>query len=67
MDDGTTALPKGIGKPATSALEHHGMSCLEDVSRFSEAELLELHGVGPKAVRVLEEELIRHGMSLPER
>lgn len=59
-----TALPKGIGRPATGALEHHGVSLLEDVTRLSESELLALHGVGPKAVRVLKSELAQHGLTL---
>ncbi|OJT21106.1 DNA-binding protein [Archangium sp. Cb G35] len=58
------ALPKGIGRPATSALAVIGVTRLEQVARFTEKELLALHGVGPKAVRVLEAALLEKGLSL---
>ena len=46
-------LPKGIGKPATQALTSAGVTTLAQVARLTEAELPAVHGVGPKAVRVL--------------
>ncbi|WP_437809239.1 DNA-binding protein [Sorangium sp. So ce1078] len=58
------ALPKGIGKPATRALALVGVSRLDQVTRFSEAQLLALHGVGPKAVGVLKAALEAQGKSL---
>ncbi|MBO1330179.1 MmcQ/YjbR family DNA-binding protein [Streptomyces sp. VRA16 Mangrove soil] len=57
-------LPGGIGRPATRALLGAGIDTLDRVARHSEAELLALHGVGPKAVRVLKEELAGHGLTL---
>ncbi|MCF0080783.1 hypothetical protein [Streptomyces lomondensis] len=58
-------LPAGIGRPATQALCGAGLTTLEQVARHSRAELLALHGVGPKAVRVLAEALERRGLALP--
>jgi hypothetical protein len=58
-------LPGAIGKPATRALLGAGLSTLAQVATRTEAELLALHGVGPKAVRILREELHQKGMSLP--
>lgn len=46
-------LPKEIGKPATNALLIAGVTTLSQVSEMSDDELLSLHGVGPKAVRIL--------------
>lgn len=46
-------LPSGIGRPATRALAGAGITTLDDVAVRSEQELLALHGVGPKAVRIL--------------
>ncbi|MFC8922005.1 helix-hairpin-helix domain-containing protein [Cellulosimicrobium sp. NPDC057127] len=46
-------LPATIGGPATRALLEAGVTSLSDVARLSDAELLALHGVGPKAVRLL--------------
>ncbi|GAA1315801.1 hypothetical protein ACFSWE_01740 [Leucobacter albus] len=56
-------LPK-IGRPATSALLQLGATTLAEVAGFSRAELLALHGVGPKAVRILEEALAAAGAGL---
>jgi predicted flap endonuclease-1-like 5' DNA nuclease len=50
-------LPAGIGAPATRALAAAGITRLEQLTSFSEAELLKLHGVGPKSIRVLREAL----------
>lgn len=46
-------LPKSIGEPATNALLAAGISTLEQVAKFSDKDLLALHGVGPKAVHIL--------------
>ena len=54
-------LPK-IGAPATQALHAQGIDSLRQVALHTEAELSELHGVGPKAIRILRDELERHGL-----
>ncbi|HET8985556.1 MAG TPA: hypothetical protein VFN03_07335 [Trueperaceae bacterium] len=54
---GLDALPKSIGKPATRALLAAGVHTLSDVAAMPESELLVLHGVGPKAIRLLQEAL----------
>ncbi len=60
-----TALPR-IGRPATQALELIGVTTLEAVAERSERELLALHGVGPKAVRILKAELEAQGLEFAE-
>ena len=52
-----TPLPPGIGGPATAALALVGITTLDDVRGVDLDELLRLHGVGPKAIRVLREAL----------
>lgn len=61
---GPDSLPKAIGKPATQALLAAGVSSLSEVTKLSSSELLAMHGVGPKAVSLLEAELIRRGLAL---
>ncbi|MDI6024476.1 helix-hairpin-helix domain-containing protein [Leucobacter sp. UT-8R-CII-1-4] len=56
-------LPK-IGAPATRALANVGVTSLDQVAEWSETDLLALHGVGPKAVRILKESLSARGMAL---
>src|SRR5690606_14972950 len=50
-------LPESIGKPATRALLGAGIVTLDDVAARSDEDLLALHGVGPRAVRLLREAL----------
>ncbi len=55
-----------IGAPATRALAAIGIRSLEQLAGFPRARLAALHGVGPKALRILEQELARHGLELGE-
>ena len=57
-------LPKAIGGPATRALVGAGITTLDQVAALSEARLLAMHGVGPKAARVLSEALSATGRRL---
>lgn len=57
-------LPPGIGKPALRALHAAGIETLAQVAMRSESELAALHGVGPKALRVLKATLAERGASL---
>jgi predicted flap endonuclease-1-like 5' DNA nuclease len=57
-------LPNEIGKTAARELSRNGTTSLEQVARHSRAELLAIHGVGPKAVRILESELAAKGLGL---
>ena len=55
-------FPK-IGAPATRALEAAGYTQLEQLTKVTEAELGQLHGMGPKALRILRETLQAQGLS----
>lgn len=57
----STPLPR-IGMPATNALAVEGVTTLEQVATWSERDLLALHGVGPKAIRILREAMSERGM-----
>ncbi len=54
-------LPKAIGRPATRALVGVGITTLDQVAELTEAELKDLHGVGPKAIRILADALRESG------
>ncbi|AGZ46066.1 hypothetical protein [Actinoplanes friuliensis] len=60
----TDDLPAGIGAPATRALHGAGYHRLEDLNGASRAALAALHGVGPKALRLLDEALAARGLTL---
>ena len=57
-------LPRSIGAPATRALTAAGYAELGQLAGVPAAELAKLHGVGPKALRLLQEALQAQGMSL---
>jgi DNA-directed RNA polymerase alpha subunit len=52
-----------LGAPAFRALDNFGITSLKDLTRYTEQDLLTLHGFGPKAVRLLKEALEEKGMS----
>jgi hypothetical protein len=57
-----TDLPK-IGAPAQRALQNAGITKLEQLTKVSEAELLQLHGMGQKALGFLRQSLMQQGLS----
>jgi hypothetical protein len=62
MDAQTTEFPHAIGKVATRQLAAHGYTRYEQLATATTKELLAIHGVGPKAVRILGEELAARGL-----
>lgn len=59
-------FPTAMGRPANAALVANGITTLAQAACLTRRELLAIHGVGPKAVTVLETELERHGLRLAE-
>lgn len=57
-----TQLPK-IGSPATRALNNIGIFTLEELSKYTEKEIMDLHGMGPKAMGILKVEMKKLGLS----
>jgi hypothetical protein len=53
-----------IGAPATRALVNIGYTRLDQLDGVPVAELEQLHGVGPKAIRLLQAALEEQGKSL---
>lgn len=53
-----------IGQPATRALTSIGITSLEQLTRTTEDELLDLHGFGPKALILLKAALEEENLSL---
>jgi predicted flap endonuclease-1-like 5' DNA nuclease len=59
-----SGLPGSIGAPATRALTAAGYTELSQLADVPAADLAKLHGVGPKAPRLLQEALQAQGQSL---
>ena len=62
MDE--TEFPSSMGKVAPRELAVNGITRYEQLTERTERELLDIHGVGPKAIRILREELAARGLSL---
>jgi predicted flap endonuclease-1-like 5' DNA nuclease len=65
-DGAGTEFPRAIGKVASRELAQHGYTRYEQLTTVSAKELLAIHGVGPKSVRILGEELGERGLSFAE-
>ncbi|MNV23394.1 hypothetical protein D3C71_1144060 [compost metagenome] len=56
-------LPAGLAKPAIKALTNAGLLNLEQVTRMSENEIKQLHGIGPNAIKLIRAALEKKGLS----
>ena len=61
--EAATNFPTGLSKPAQRALAGAGYVRLEQLAAVREAELLKLHGMGPKGLRILRSALQARGLS----
>lgn len=58
------AFPPGVSRPALRAFAAAGYLRLEQLANISDEALVRLHGVGPKALRIVREalhEFTKHG------
>jgi predicted flap endonuclease-1-like 5' DNA nuclease len=62
---GPSDLP-AIGRPATAALAQVGVRNLAQLAEYTEREILALHGVGPKAIRILRPVMAERGIAFRE-
>ena len=51
-------------RPAVRALKAAGYVRLDDLTRVTEMDLLALHGMGPKGIRMLNAELAKRGQAI---
>jgi hypothetical protein len=64
MTDPKADFPSGVSAPARRALAGAGYTELTQLAGVPLAELKGLHGMGPKALRILQEALEPQGLSL---
>lgn len=58
----TNDLPK-LAAPAQRALANAGIHSLVQLTKFSEADVKQLHGIGPNALEALRRALTENGLS----
>jgi len=63
VDPAQTEFPRSIGRVAARQLAAHGYTRYDQLTRASAESLLKIHGVGPKAVAILREELANRDLS----
>lgn len=56
-------LPAKMGAPAERALASAGIKNLKQLTKFTEAEIKKLHGIGPNALGKLSQSLAEKGLS----
>ena len=60
-------LPAKLSQPAQRALASAGIQNLKQLTKFSEAEIKELHGIGPNTIKQLHAALAAKGYSFAEK
>jgi hypothetical protein len=60
-------LPAKLGAPAERALAGAGIKNLKQLTKFSEAEIKQLHGVGPNTRGKLRQALTEKGLSFKDK
>ena len=58
-----TEYPTALGRTARRELARHGFTTYAQLAVVTPKDLLAIHGVGPKAVRILGEELAARGLA----
>jgi hypothetical protein len=62
--ESAVGFPKGVAAPALRALAAAGYTELDQLAGVPAGELKKLHGMGPKALAVLQQALRDQGLSL---
>lgn len=56
-----------LGAPARRALQNKGITTIQQLAQFSEADILKLHGMGPGSLPRLRSALAGNGLSFIEK
>ena len=60
------ALPSNLARPAQRALANAGYTRLDQLAAVSEAEIAQLHGIGPDALAQLRQALAAQGLAFAD-
>ncbi len=56
-----------ISGPANAALAVAGITTLNELATHTQREIANLHGMGPKGLRILDEAMVRHDLTYAGR
>lgn len=63
LDKPKTGFLSLLSSPARSALLNQGIETLEQLSAYSEKQILKLHGIGPSTIPILRKALLEKGLT----
>ena len=66
-DPSESDLPAGLAAPAQRALAGAGIQNLKQLTKFTKAEIKQLHGIGPNALNQLHAALAAKGLSFADK
>lgn len=59
----TSGFLSKLSSPARNALIHEGIDTLHELSKYTEKEILKLHGIGPASLPAMRKSLEEEGLS----
>ncbi len=60
-------LLQNLAKPAQRAIQNEGITTIEQLSKYSEKEFSELHGIGKNALSIIEQILKENGLTFSQK
>jgi DNA-directed RNA polymerase alpha subunit len=60
-------LLKKLAKPAQRAIENEGVTTIEQLTKYSEKEFSELHGIGKNAMNIIKQTLSENGLTFSKK
>ncbi len=63
QDEPVSGFDAGLSAPARRALQNNGIKTLQQLSRHTETEILQLHGIGKTAIPIFQKALKEKGLS----
>ena len=65
-NDGNS-LPVKLSRPAQRAMDNAGITTLKQLSKLTEKEISQLHGIGPNAVQQIKKALAENNLALAQK
>jgi DNA-directed RNA polymerase alpha subunit len=60
-------LLQKLAKPAQRAIQNEGITTIEQLSKYSEKEFSELHGIGKNAINVIKRTMDENGITFSQK
>lgn len=60
-------LLQKLAKPAQRAIQNEGITTIEQLSKYSEKEFSELHGIGKNALSIIKQILKENGLTFSQK